>query len=213
MKVTFDYNKEKDIWCLLKFGKSSTNSTSQTKAYKMLVDKKEENPTENETSIFVDKYIADKKINIQEYITNYQKDWDTISNQYKKVAERVFNVSLPEDIIAYLTVNDRCPYNIKDNFFLVSVPCSSMRNIAMHELWHFYTWYKFGVVWEEKLGKQKYNDLKEALTVLLNVECGELLSVGKQDNGYPQHKELREKIVQLWNKTKDIDKLWLVLVS
>ncbi len=213
MKVTFDYNKEKDIWCLLKFGKNSTNSPSQTKVYKMLVDEKGENPTEDEASIFIDKYLVDKKINIQEYITNYQKDWDTISDQYKKVAERVFKVSLPEDITAYLTVNDRCPYSIKDNFFLVSVPYSLMRNIAMHELWHFYTWYKFGIVWEEKLGKQKYNELKEALTVLLNIECKDLLAGGKQDNGYPQHKELREKTTQLWNESKDIDIIWTQLVS
>jgi hypothetical protein len=40
----------------------------------------------------------------------------------------------------------------------------------MHELWHFYTWYGLGVDQEERLGKEKYNDLKEALTVLINIE-------------------------------------------
>lgn len=77
----------------------------------------------------------------------------------------------------------------------------------MHELWHFYTWYKFGFEWEEKLGKEKYNNLKESLTVLLNVECVNLLKEKVYDNGYPQHQELRKNILKIWNKNKDIDYL------
>ncbi len=83
----------------------------------------------------------------------------------------------------------------------------------MHEYWHLYTWYKFGVIWEEKLGKQKYNDIKESLTVLLNIECKDLFPENKKDIGYPQHQELREKIIKIWNETKDIDKLWVELIS
>jgi hypothetical protein len=83
----------------------------------------------------------------------------------------------------------------------------------MHELWHFYTWQVFGREWENKLGKQKYNEIKEALTVLLNVECKNLLPEGITDNGYPQHKELREKIVVEWEKDKNIEKLWGKLVA
>ena len=67
----------------------------------------------------------------------------------------------------------------------------------MHELWHFYIWYKFGAEWTEKLGNQKYEDLKEALTVLLNAECNDLFPYGKEDAGYAQHKELREEIKKL----------------
>ena len=78
----------------------------------------------------------------------------------------------------------------------------------MHELWHFYTWYSLGIDQEEKLGKQKYNNIKEALTVLLNVECKDLMLEGAYDSGYPQHKELRDKIIELWEKEKNISKLW-----
>ena len=78
----------------------------------------------------------------------------------------------------------------------------------MHELWHFYTWQRFGSDYETRLGKQKYNDIKEALTVLLNIECADLFPEGMTDNGYPQHKELREKIVGIWKDTKDIEKVW-----
>jgi hypothetical protein len=32
----------------------------------------------------------------------------------------------------------------------------------MHELWHFYTWYGLGAGEEARLGKERYNTLKEA---------------------------------------------------
>ncbi|MEY2640919.1 MAG: hypothetical protein RL150_312 [Candidatus Parcubacteria bacterium] len=73
----------------------------------------------------------------------------------------------------------------------------------MHKLWHFYTWYAFGSTQEERLGKQKYNDLKEALTALLNVECRDLLPEGVADTGYPQHQELRQQILAYWETDKD----------
>lgn len=81
----------------------------------------------------------------------------------------------------------------------------------MHELWHFYTWQVFGKD-EERIGKEKYNEIKEALTILLNVECKDLLEEGKEDKGYRQHQELRATILQFWNEKKDIRKLWNALV-
>ena len=83
--------------------------------------------------------------------------------------------------------------------------------VTMHELWHFYTWYGLGVGQEEKLGKQKYNDLKESLTVLLNKECADLFPIDFTDKGYPQHKELREKILKFWSNDKNVFNLWKYL--
>lgn len=123
-------------------------------------------------------------------------------------AERVFGKTLSQDVTAYLTVNTRCPYNIENNYFFVSMLNASARKTIMHELWHFYTWQRFGSDYEVRFGKQKYNDIKEALTVLLNIKCADLLPEGVIDTGYPQHKELREKIVAIWKDTKDIEKVW-----
>lgn len=213
MKVTFKYDKEKDIWCLSNFGKSSQNSPNPTKTYEQLVAFAGENPDEESTLKFIERYIRENNIDVQEYIIKYQADWDIMADKYQKIAEKVFDVSLVEDVTAYLSVNNRCPYNIEQNFFLVPVPAVEQRKIAMHELWHFYTWYKFGITWEEKIGRQKYNELKEALTVLLNVECKELLPEGVIDLGYPQHQELREKILRIWNEDKNIVRLWGRLVG
>lgn len=213
MKVTFKYDREKDVWCLLNFGESSQNSPNPTKTYEQLVAFAGENLSEEMMSKFINQYIEENKIDIDEYIAKYQVDWDTVADRYQKVAEKVFDISLTEDVTAYLTINKRCPYNVKQNFFFVSVPFAEQRKTVMHELWHFYTWYKLGTIWEEKIGRQKYNELKEALTVLLNVECGELLPDGVRDLGYPQHQELRNKILKIWSEDKDIVRLWNNLAS
>lgn len=208
MKITFEYNKEKDIWCLLNKGKSSNNSSSPTKVYEQLVAEYGDNPTQEETATFIENYATKNGLDFEQYAEKYQKDWEVIADEYHKRAEAVFGTSLPNDVRAYLTVNNRCPYSIQDNMFFVSVSSTTQKETAMHELWHFYTWYGLGTDQEAKLGKVKYNDLKEALTVLLNVECGDLMIEGKTDKGYPQHTELRQEILNFWEKEKNIHKLW-----
>lgn len=205
--MKFQYDKEKDVWCLLNKGKSSNNSSSPTKQYQALINAYGENPTAESTSSFIDSYILENNIDIQKYITDYQRDWSTVSSEYHKRAEAIFGVALPNEVTAYLTINDRCPYSIENNYFYVRVPASSVRKTIIHELWHFYTWYGLGTDQVEKLGAQKYNDLKEALTVLLNDIFPDLLGDSK-DIGYPQHQELRREILNIWQSEKDIKKLW-----
>lgn len=213
MKVTFTYEKEKDIWCLLNFGKASGNSSFATKEYIEFTKEEGENLNTEKISHFIDTYIEKNKLNINSYIVEYQKDWDTVAETYNTIAERVFGITLNNDVTAYISINSRCPYNISENYFLVAMPSYSARKTAMHELWHFYTWYKFGITWEEKIGKQKYNDIKEALTVLLNSECKEILPEGIVDRGYPQHEVLREKILDLWKENKSIEYVWTEVVK
>jgi hypothetical protein len=213
MKVIFQYDKEKDIWCILNKGKSSNNSKTATKVYEQLVREYGENSDHAAVASFVDDFISQNKVNIEEIKGRFQKDWDAVSDEYRKRAEKVFGVSLPVDVVAYITINNRCPYNIEENYFYVSTNNFSPVNTAMHELWHFYTWFGLGAEQLERLGAQKYNDLKEALTVLLNVECRDLFVGGAADKGYPQHQELREQILKFWEKDKDIKKLWEYLVN
>ncbi len=215
MKVVFNYDREKDIWCLLNKGKSSVNSQNPTKQYEQLVELHGENPSNEAADSFVQTYLSEKTVDIEKYVDSYQSDWNTVADEYTKRAETVFGVSLPKDVVAYLTINSRCPYSLEENYFFVTVPTYPhiARRTVMHELWHFYTWYAFGIEQEERLGKQKYNDLKEALTVLLNVECKDLLPEDVTDKGYPQHTELREKILQYWAKDKNIKYLWEYLIG
>ncbi|HMP67454.1 MAG TPA: hypothetical protein PKA60_01770 [Candidatus Paceibacterota bacterium] len=210
MKVTFEYNKEKDIWCILNRGKSSSNNNSPfaTKVYEKLIQEYGDSPTEEVVARFVQKYLLEEGINLEKSVAKYQNDWDTIADKYHKIAQQVFEATLTHNITGYLTINNRCPYNIQDNYFFVTVPTLSSQRTTMHELWHFYTWQKFGAEEQNKLGKEKYNDLKESLTVLLNAECRHLLPNGVEDKGYPQHQVLRNKILELWEKNQDIKYVW-----
>lgn len=208
MKVTYTYDKSKDIWCLLNKGKSSNNSQNPTKQYEQLVANYGENPTEEQTGAFIDEYIAENNIDISRRIEDFQRDWESISTEFQRKAESIFSAALPDDVTAYLTVNSRCPYDIRNKYFYVSLTAPQPSRTAMHELWHFYTLYGLGTDQEEKIGKQKYNDLKESLTVLLNVECKNLLPEGVVDMGYTQHQDLRKKILEYWEKDKNIKNLW-----
>jgi len=209
MNIHFTYNRDKDVWCLLNKGKSSNNSQTATKVYEELVAAEGNDPTPEAVSKFIDTYITTKGIDIPALITTFEEDWSAVADEYRIHAERVFGKNLSHPVTAYLTVNTRCPYSIENNYFFVSMFNASARKTIMHELWHFYTWQRFGSDYEARLGKQKYNDIKEALTVLLNIECAGLLPEGVTDIGYPQHKELREKIVAIWKDTKDIEKVWV----
>lgn len=212
MKLKFEYSKEKDIWCLLNKGKSSKNSPLPTKVYSELVTAYGENPDEISTSKFIDEHLIVNNVDITELLKNYQKEWSIVSNEFEKIAERIFGVSLEKEITVYLTINNRCPYSVEENWFFVSISKNSPVKTIMHEIWHFYTWYKFGVVEHERLGAEKYNDVKEALTVLLNIECKHLLPEGVEDKGYHQHQELRAKILELWKQNPDIQNVWRKLL-
>ena len=212
MKLNFTYDRHKDIWCLLEKGPKSINSPFPTGVYKKLIEKVGENPDKEKTSNFIDNYLKENNYNVEKYIKKYQEEQKAISEEFEQIAEKVFGLKLNRNIKVYLTVNNRCPYNIEENFFFVTISKNSSVLTAMHELWHFYTWDKFGAN-QKEIGNEKYNDMKEALTVLLNIECASLLPKGVIDSGYPQHQELRDKIVLLWKENSNIDWVWQKLLN
>jgi hypothetical protein len=211
MKVDFTYDFEKDKWCLLNYGKSSMNSKSATKTYSKLIEVFGDGYADSNVDIFIDTFKKENNVDVEKQASLFQEQWNSIENEYHKRAQKIFGVSLQGNVIAYLTINNRCPYSIPQNYFFVSVTSQSANKTAMHELWHFYTWYKFGVKEESQLGKEKYNKIKEALTVLLNVIYPDLLG-SIQDIGYPQHQELREQILEYWNQHEDIQIVWEKLI-
>jgi hypothetical protein len=209
--ITFTYKTEKDVWCIANKGKSSNNSNRATKVYQMLEAKCGKNPTEADIRDFIGAYLQENDVPTDAYVQKYTDEWDSIDNEYHKRAQQVFNIKLPKSVTAYLTINNRCPYSITENMFYVPFPRESVRKTVMHELWHFYTWYGLGTDQETKLGKEKYNELKEALTVLLNTEYADMLPDGITDEGYPKHQVLRQRILELWKTHKDIRKIWEVI--
>ncbi len=193
---------------MLTKGKSSNNSPNPTTVYQELVAKVGDNPNEATTSSFVDEYLKTNNLRPETFVVSYQKQFSDISTDFQAIAERIFGVALNRDMTAYLTINTRCPYDLKEGSFFVSMSGKSPIRTMIHELWHFYTWEKFGTGWDISVWEKKFNDIKEALTVLLNIECKHLMPEGVEDKGYPQHKELRDKISELWKQNPDIEYIW-----
>lgn len=212
MKLNFIYNRDRDVWCLLNKGPSSSLSSKPTEVYKIFSEKYKGNINEKTASLFIDEYFLENNINVDEVAKRYKKDFDKIGEKFIKIAEGIFGLSLKKDITVYLTINNRCPYSIEENYYFVYISKDNQVRTSMHELWHFYTWYKFGLN-NKYLSGSEYNDLKEALTVLLNVKCGDLLPTGVIDHGYTQHENLRNRILSLWKEKEDIDFVWNKIIE
>jgi hypothetical protein len=143
-----------------------------------------------------------------------QQAWDLIEEEYfkrlKKITGKKLNIKV---IYAYPTLASRCPYDLKNKSFMVGF-FSNMPMVlatAGHEIMHlhFHEHYFDDVV--KEVGETKAHDIKEALTVLLNVEFKDLWFV--DDKGYEAHQKLREFILKEWEKSKDFDKLLKKCIS
>ena len=136
-----------------------------------------------------------------------QKLWDFINKEFFSRMNKIMKKEYNKDIKGYITTIPICPYDPDEPSFMVSSLYSLQSAMAncgheiMHLYFHDFYWEKV----EEKIGKGRTGDLKEALTVLLNLEFRDLWLFN--DNGYEKHKELRRFIFESWKKEKDFDEL------
>lgn len=218
-KVNFKYNLKKDAWSwvliakdknlwglnwreqiahipddLLRVIEKSSFSRAQeiveeyiqknpTKEYKNLVMKNDSNALENSWKFVEDKYFKTLVKITQKPI--YRKNFD-----------------------CYFTTGLMCPYNERENWFMISMWSSLHISIMVicHEIMHlqFLHYYK-NYLKKKGLKKEQIETLKESLTFLLNEEefSGILLC---DDSGYPDHQKLRKKFHKIWQKEKDFKK-------
>ncbi|MCK4647500.1 hypothetical protein KAT24_01055 [Candidatus Pacearchaeota archaeon] len=145
---------------------------------------------------------------IELFVDCVQKAWNKINDEFFKRLEEITKRKFKfEKVNAYITTVMRCPYDSKEPSFMFSFfrDLSSVLSVCGHELFHiqFHNTY-WGEI-EEQIGREKTADLKEALTILLNLEFKDLWFV--EDRGYDIHKELREFLAIEWKKEKDFEKL------
>jgi hypothetical protein len=137
-----------------------------------------------------------------------EKAWGKIHGEYFTRLERITKKPICSDkFTAYTTTVGRCPYNVKDSSFMVSIRrplLQGLRTIG-HELMHLQFCNTYWKDIEKQIGKEKTDDLNESLTTLLNLEFGDLWLV--RDEGYPNHRIIREFIEEQWRKEKDFDVL------
>ncbi|MFA5070816.1 MAG: hypothetical protein WC511_00405 [Candidatus Pacearchaeota archaeon] len=213
-KVIFQFSKEDDLWniwdiCNSKgsYGKSWKDAVTKN-MHEICDDKKyeecEKELLESMKDIHKNK-LLDKTANL------FSQAWEGISQEYFYRLEKIMKSPFyTKKINAHLTTADRCPYDPDHNppsffvNFFWGVP--SALQTAGHELMHIqFHNSKYWKICEKEIGKEKTFDLKEALTVLLNLEFKDLWIM--RDMGYPNHTQLRKYIAREWKKEKDFDSL------
>lgn len=210
MKIEFNYGIDRDIENFTKT-LNSVNSNEYTRFQKLFIKKYGTDFKEELIRQFIQERITSTDLTAK--LAEIKKSWVDIQGNFIERAESIFGIKYPSLITVYLTTNQRCTYNIEQNYFFAYLNSKNTNLIIMHELLHFYTWQAFyNQLVEKGVSKEQYNDIKESLTELLNIEFPDLLN-GSTDKGYPQHKEMRAKIRELWSKQKNLNNLVVSLIN
>ena len=213
-RVTFKYNLDKEFWNL-RAGFYSINQPSEMSRLASEMKTKGVN-LENEAQVlkFVQDKIGQEHIDIQKNLSQIKIKWTPIETESISRLDKLFchPFDFP-NMTAFLTLNPRCGYNIKENFFFVFMFDSNTNDGILHELMHFYTHKYISPFFKKNnLSKEQFNDYKEALTVLLNSNFADLLD-GDIDKGYEKQKDLRTKIKKVWPKFNNIVDLTKYMVD
>lgn len=139
-----------------------------------------------------------------------EKSWRVVEKKYFKILSVITEQPVfTEKFSCYFTTGLVCPYNEKENWFMVSMWHSTPFSITTicHELMHlqFLTYYK-NYLKKNGLKNNQIENLKEALTFLLNEPEFEDIILS-QDDGYPEHQELRKKLRNIWSKNRNFQNL------
>lgn len=201
MKIFFKYDLQKDTENFLK-SFESVNNKKPTKLQELyMTEVGELEPTK------VPAFLQKQTIATPEKLKKIESDWRRIEAEVVKRMEKLFPISIPFDVTVYLSTNSRCTYNVQGNYFFVYMNSENPNGIIVHELMHFYTWYAFYKELEEKgVSAEKYNDIKESLAELINIDFQDLLGT-YYDKGYPQHLEIRKKVNHLRKEGKNIQNI------
>ncbi len=176
---------------------------------KLIENKTREEAYKNFMPILKESYKKyDKYLKI--FLKQAEEAWELKEKEFYDRVEKITNKRFPfDEITVYLTTIFPCPYNYNEKWFMTSFlnqPLLSVQ-VCAHELLHFHFLYYYYDKIKEELGEEKAEDLKEALTVLLNLEFRDLFFISFRDGGFEKQRDLRKFIATEWEKKKDFDKL------
>lgn len=145
-------------------------------------------------NIFLTKVVNEKKKKLEYF-------WRKKEYKYFKKLTRITKKPIYSgNFTCYLTTLNSCPYNEKGKWFMTPAfsDLSNQIYVICHELMHlqFLHWYRDNCK-EKGLSENQIQDLKEAITFILNEsEFDDIITY--KDKGYPNHQKLRKKLKKIW---------------
>ena len=207
-KVKFKFDREKDLFNIWETCNKDSSWYDHKKnissTFLEICEGKEFNECKKELEDYRSKMHNSKLIEI--FAKALQEAWNKINDEFFKRLEKITKKPIyTNEFVAYVTTVTRCPYNEKENWFMISFFKDILNALvtAGHEIMHLQFHNTYWDEIEKQIGKEKTADLKEALTVLLNLEFKDLWFV--EDRGYDVHKELRAFIAEEWRRDKDFE--------
>ena len=219
-KVKFGYNLSKDAWSWVEIAKDKNLWGLDWKNEIAHI------PEELLAKILKSSFLSAVKIT-EAYIKNspqkaykaevikneidaLEKSWRPVEKKYFKILADIMQRPIfTENFGCFITSGFMCPYNENENWLMVSMWHSLPFSITTicHEVMHlhFLHYYKDYLA-EKGLKNNQIEDLKEALTFLLNEPEFDKI-VLSQDVGYPEHLKLRKQLRNIWMKNKDFQNL------
>lgn len=219
--VKFGYNLRKDAWSWVVIAKDKNNLWGldwRNEVAHMSDDllKKIEKVSFSRAQKIVEEYIKNSPRKVfKNKVLHFEKQaleksWSGVEKKYFKTLSKVMGKPIfTNSFNCYFTTGLMCPYKEGENWFMVSMWHSIPASITTicHEIMHFqFLRYYKGYLKKKGLKNDQIEDLKESLTFLLNEpEFDKIILC--QDNGYPDHLELRKKLKNIWSKDGDFQKL------
>jgi len=110
-----------------------------------------------------------------------------------------------DDFTCFLTTFPRFPYDYKNGFVWISYKrrIDFQISVFIHELLHFQFFAYYAKEAEKVLDSEKFDALKEGMTIILDDEFSHITSV--KDEGYDIHEDIRKEFLKIWKNLKDFD--------
>lgn len=136
--------------------------------------------------------------------------WDKKEKEIINVLDKIHKKKFPVKFVKiyYTSIEMNFYGKEKEGFYITmngkSKDADLLCSAIIHELMHLYfRKYYFKKCLKKGLNSKQIEDIKEALTVLINEEFKKIIKT--KDKGYKIHEKLREFILKEWKKKKDFN--------
>ncbi len=142
----------------------------------------------------------------QEKAIEYQIIWNNYSHNFNANLKKIYKYDFPAAVACYINSSPYSMDNYASNYISISMKLATEEKIVstiIHEACHF-LFRKYYIEFCGSLGcsENEIEEIKEVITVVNNVVFPKV-----HDYGWKIHHDIREKVLVLWKRNEDIEKI------